>query len=93
MIVWTMAARMGERRCECLIWKFRLINIVPVVLRLLGSPGCFVIRAVELLSISCDVRLPFTAKSVAAKTIAQMVGEVNYFVIGIALLNFGYGIY
>ena len=39
------------------------------------------------------MRLPFTTKSVAAKTIAQMVGGVDYFVIGIALLIFGYGIY
>ena len=39
------------------------------------------------------MRLPFTAKSVAAKTIAQMVEGVDYFVIGIALLIFGYGIY
>ena len=37
--------------------------------------------------------LSFTTKSVAAKTIAQMVGGVDYFVIGIALLIFGYGIY
>ena len=39
------------------------------------------------------MRLPFSTKSVAAKTIAQMVGGVDYFVIGIALLIFGYGIY
>ena len=39
------------------------------------------------------MRLPFTTKSVAAKTISQMVGGVDYFVIGIALLIFGYGIY
>ena len=38
------------------------------------------------------MRLPFTAKSVDAKTIAQMVGGVDYFVIGITLLVFGYGI-
>ena len=37
------------------------------------------------------MRLPFTAKSAAGKTIAQMVGEFDYFVIGIALLIFGYG--
>ena len=36
--------------------------------------------------------LPFTAKSAAAKTIAQMVGGFDCFVIGIALLIFGYGI-
>ena len=39
------------------------------------------------------MRLPFSTKSVAAKTIAQMVGGVDYFVIGIALLIFVYGIY
>ncbi len=39
------------------------------------------------------MRLPFTSKTIAAKTIAQMVGGVDYFVIGIALLIFGYCIY
>ena len=35
------------------------------------------------------MRLPFTTKSVAAKTIALMVGGVDYVVIGFALLIFG----
>ena len=39
------------------------------------------------------MRLPFSTKSVAAKTIAQMVSGVDYFVIGIALLIFGCGIF
>ena len=89
-----MAARWIERRFERLIWKFRLISIVPVVLSLLGSVGCFVIGAIEVFNAFLVImRLLFTAKSVAAKTIAQMVGGVDYFVIGIALLIFGYGIY
>ena len=89
-----MAARWIERRFERLIWKSRLISIVPVVLSLLGSVGCFVIGAVEVFNAFLVImRLPFTTKSVAAKTIAQMVGGVDYFVIGIALLIFGYGIY
>jgi len=37
-----MTARWIERRLERLIWKFRPISIVPVVLSLLGSVGCFV---------------------------------------------------
>ena len=89
-----MAARWIERRFERLIWKFRLISIVPVVLSMLGSVGCFVIGAIEVFNAFLVImRLPFTTKSVAAKTIAQMVGGVDYFVIGIALLIFGYGIY
>ena len=64
------------------------------MLSLLGSVGCFVIGAVEVFNAFLVImRLPFTTKSVAAKTIAQMVGGVDYFVIGIALLIFGYGIY
>ena len=63
-----MPARWIERRFERLIWKFRLISIVPVVLSLLGSVGCFVIGTIEVfnafLVIMC---LPFSTKSVAAK--------------------------
>ena len=89
-----MAARWIERRFERLIWKFRLISIVPVVLSLLGSVGCFVIGAVEVFNAFLVImRLPFAANSVAAKTIVQMVGGVDYFVIGIALLIFCYGIH
>ena len=84
-----MAAQWIERRFERLIWKYRLISIVPVVLSLLEGVGCFVIGANEVFN-ACLVimRLPFSAKSVAAKTIAQMVSGVDYFVIGIALLIF-----
>ena len=65
-----------------------------MVLSRLGSVGCFVIGAVVVCNaFLVMIRLPFTAKSVAAKTIAQMVGGVDYFVIGIALLIFGNGIY
>ena len=89
-----MSARWIEQRFERLIWKYRLISIVPVVLSLLGGVGCFVIGANEVFSAFLVImRLPFSAKSVAAKTIAQMVSGLDYFVIGIALLIFGYGIY
>ena len=89
-----MSARWIERRFERLIWKYRLISIVPVVLSLLGSVGCFVIGANEVFNAFLLImRLPFRTKSVAAKTIAQMVNGVDYFVIGIALLIFGCGIF
>ena len=72
-----MTARWIERRFERLIWKFRPISIVPVVLSLLGRVGCFVIGAVEVfIAFLVIMRLPFTTKSVAAKTIAQMVAGV-----------------
>ena len=89
-----MVAPWIERRFERLIWKFRLISIVPVLLSLLGSVGCFVIGAIEVFKAFLVIMgMQFSTKIFAAKTIAQMVGGVDYFVIGIALLIFGYGIY
>ena len=78
-----MVARWVERRFERLIWKFRLISIVPVVLSLLGSVGCFVIGVFEVVStLFVILRIPFRSQSFAAKTIAQMVGGIDCFVIG-----------
>lgn len=77
-----------------MIWRFRLISIVPVLLSLLGSIGCFAIGASEVLSAFWRLLShPIGSSSLQAKSIAQMVGGVDYFVIGIALLIFGYGIY
>ena len=65
-----------------------------MVLSLLGSVGCSVIGAVEVFNAFLLImRLPFSAKSVAGRIIAQMVGGIDFSVIGIALLIFGYGIY
>ena len=89
-----MPSTLLERRFERLIWRFRLISIVPVLLSLLGSIGCFAIGASEVLAAFWRLlRHPIGSSSLQAKSIAQMVGGVDYFVIGIALLIFGYGIY
>ena len=56
-----------------------MISIVPVVLSLHGSVGCFVIGAIEVFNAFLVImHLPLSKRSVAAKTIAQMVGGVDY---------------
>ena len=83
-----------ERRFERLIWRFRLISIIPVLLSLLGSVGCFVIGAAEVVvAISRLIHLKLGESGMEAKSVAKVVGGIDYFVIGIALLIFGYGIY
>lgn len=53
-----------------------MISIVPVALSLLGRVGCFVIGGIEVFNaFFLIIRMPFDGKSIAAKTIAQMVGE------------------
>ena len=44
-----------ERRFEALIWKFRLITLVPVVMSLLGSFSCFAIDTYTELSVVSKV--------------------------------------
>ena len=44
-----------ERRFEALIWKFRLITLVPVVMSLLGSISCFAIGTYAELSVLSKV--------------------------------------
>ena len=85
-----------ERRFERLIWRFRLVSIVPVVLSLMGSVGCFLVGAREILQALDELLFHTSATAQEAaleKSVAQIVGGVDYFVIGIALLIFAYGIY
>ena len=85
-----------ERRFERLIWRFRLVSIVPVLLSLMGSVGCFLVGAREILQALNELLFHTSVQAhetALEKSVAQIVGGVDYFVIGIALLIFGYGIY
>ena len=44
-----------ELSFEALIWKFRLITLVPVVMSLLGSVSCFAIGTYAELSVLAKV--------------------------------------
>ena len=83
-----------ERRFERWLWKFRLISIVPVVMSLVSTAASFVcgtreiVHALLLLADSA----PDDSKSIA-KLLGVLVGGVDLYLIGIALLIFGYGVY
>ena len=52
-----------ESHFEALIWKYRLITLVPVVMSLLGSLSCFVIGTYAELSVLSRIfqgRFPHT---------------------------------
>ena len=54
-----------------MIWRFRLISIVPVLLSLLGSIGCFAIGASEVFSAFWRLLShTFGSSSLQAKSIA-----------------------
>ena len=82
-----------ERRFEALIWKFRLITLIPVIMSLLGSISCFVFGTyAELSVLNSILRGQFTSAN-STLLIGKVVGGIDYYLIGIALLIFGYGIY
>ena len=92
-----MAAQWIERRLERLIWKFRLISIVPMVLSLHGSAGCLVIGAVEVfnafLVIMRWLSLPRSLQARPSPRCRDGGGGGDCFVIGFALRIFGYSNY
>ena len=82
-----------ERRFERLIWKFRLITLIPVVMSLLGSVSCFAIGTYAELSALNKVLQGHFTHTNSTLLIGKVVGGIDYYLIGIALLIFGYGIY
>ena len=82
-----------ERRFERLIWRFRLITLVPVVMSLLGSVSCFVIGTYAEISVLIRVLQGHFTHTNSTLLIGKVVGGIDYYLIGIALLIFGYGIY
>ncbi|MEY4297151.1 MAG: hypothetical protein RLZZ423_330 [Cyanobacteriota bacterium] len=83
-----------ERRFEHWLWRFRLIAIVPVVMSLLSAAAAFWCGSLEILH-ALGYLLdgsPDDSKAVS-KLLGQLVGGVDLYLIGIALLIFGYGVY
>ena len=82
-----------ERSFERLIWKFRLITLIPVVMSFLSSVSCFAIGTYAELSVLNKVLKAHFTHINSTILIGKVVDEINYYLIGIALLIVGYGIY
>jgi len=87
-----------RQRLEWLIerwlWRFRLIAIVPVVMSLLSAAAAFLCGSLEVLG-ALKVLLDGSGETSyeIAKQLGKLVGGVDLYLIGIALLIFGYGVY
>ena len=82
-----------ERRFENAIWRFRLITLIPVVMSLMGSISCFVLGTYEELVVLSKVLQGRFTYANSTLLIGKVVGGIDFYLIGIALLIFGYGIY
>ena len=83
-----------ERRFETVLWKLRLIAILPVIMSLLGGIVVFVCGTLEILRAMGLMIDGSTQTSKALNhLLGQLVGGIDLYLIGIALLIFGYGVY
>ena len=76
------------------LWRFRLIAIVPVVMSLLSAAAAYLAGTLEVLG---ALKVLIDGSSDSSYTIAmqlgRLVGGVDLYLIGIALMIFGYGVY
>ena len=82
-----------EANFERWLWRFRLISIIPVLMSLLGSISCFILGTQEELSALHKLFNGHFESDKSILLLCKVVGGIDYYVIGIALLIFGYGVY
>jgi uncharacterized membrane protein YqhA len=83
-----------ELLCENLIWNFRFFILIPVVFSLLSSLRLIYIGTMDIwvgLSLALDYKDPEGIMTI--KTVTYIIGGVDYYLIGIVLLIFAFGIY
>ena len=79
---------------ESLIWNFRFFILAPVIFSLLSALRLIMIGTLDIwagLTLALDPKDPEGAMTI--KTVAYIIGGVDYYLIGIVLLIFAFGIY
>ena len=82
-----------EEDFERWLWRFSLISIIPVLMSLLGSISCFILETQEELSALHKLFNGHFDSDKSILLLGKVVGGIDYYVIGIALLIFGYVVY
>lgn len=91
-----MATRLKrlEIRLERWMWRFRLVAIVPVVMSLCSTALAFAIGTMEIFkAFSLAFNADTYTKNWSAGLLADLISGIDLYLIGLALLIFGYGVY
>ncbi len=88
------AMRRIEQIFETIIWNFRFFALAPVIFGLLSAVQFFIIGTFEVVA---GFRLKFDFADpegeTTTKIISYVIGGIDYYLIGIVLLIFSFGIY
>jgi len=90
---WARLKRL-EERFESALWKLRLIAILPVVMSLASTGITFVLGTMEIGKAILGLGQAHQPdKAYMAHLLGGVVTGIDLYLIGIALLIFGYGVY
>jgi uncharacterized membrane protein YqhA len=82
-----------EQRFERVLWRLRLIAILPVLMSLLSTVVCFVLGTIEIAKALASLsQVNLLNKMLEAELLGAIVSGIDLYLIGIALLIFGYGV-
>ena len=91
---WKPRLKRYEHRFEKVLWRLRLIAILPVIMSLASTCITFVLGTLEIgKSILGLGSVDNEDKVYMAKLLGGVVTGIDLYLIGIALLIFGYGVY
>ncbi|MCP9784703.1 YqhA family protein [Cyanobium sp. N5-Cardenillas] len=83
-----------EQRFERVLWRLRLIAILPVVMSLVSTVVSFVLGTLEIgKALAVFGHQDQLDKKFVAELLGAIVSGIDLYLIGIALLIFGYGVY
>ena len=83
-----------ESSFETVLWKFRLIAVLPVLMTAITSLTTFVLGTKETIHSLKLVLHDFGSEKFSiAEVLGEFVGGVDLYLVGIALLIFSYGTY
>jgi len=90
-------AKRLELLFEKLLWRFRLVAMLPVVMSLVSTLVTFILGTKSivrsLMALQSLDAISDQGHSFEAELLAGIVSGIDLYLIGIALLIFGYGIY
>lgn len=78
---------------ERLLWRFRLISILPVMMSLMSSLVTFLLGTKEIFKAFLMLNKTGGFKTYLGELLGAIVGGIDLYLIGIAFLIFGYGVY
>lgn len=82
-----------EYQFERLLWRLRLVVVVPVLMSLISALAMFVLGTKEVSMSLLLLRTSSSSHQDSGHMLSYVIGGVDLYLIGIALLIFGYGVY